>query len=414
VRRIDLTSGVINTFAGDGVPDFAGDGGLATLASLSGPQGVAEDTAGNLYIADTNNSRIRKVGAAVPPAITSPATASGTMGQVFTPYLVTATGHPPPRITVSNLPQGLSLSGAVISGVPAVSGAVDVTLTAQNSVGSAQLVLRIVLALPAGAASAAPFFTGTPPVFIFATPDPAVAGATVNFIAPTASDTDADMLAYTWDFGDPNAPGTATGALAAHVYSAPGIYTVSVTVTDGPNNIVSSMPLAVNDPSVTQQMIISRAQLKLNFLKANSDQLTVSGTIPLRDKFTPGGKTASFYFGNLTRTFTLNSNGSNTSKTDIFKVVARQKAGVFIDPAKQFFSGTFSVTLKKQTLQPEVGPLGFVANVSNAVPIAVPVIVSVNGDSYVQSITFSYSSSSKSGSAVKVASGSVLGQRSRK
>ena len=52
---------IITTVAGDGVPTYSGDGGLATNASLYYPQGVAFDSAGNLYIADNNNNRVRKV-----------------------------------------------------------------------------------------------------------------------------------------------------------------------------------------------------------------------------------------------------------------------------------------------------------------------------------------------------------------
>jgi sugar lactone lactonase YvrE len=51
----------VNTIAGNGVLGFAGDGGLATSASFSNPGGVALDGAGNVYIADTLNNRIRKV-----------------------------------------------------------------------------------------------------------------------------------------------------------------------------------------------------------------------------------------------------------------------------------------------------------------------------------------------------------------
>jgi hypothetical protein len=52
---------MITTVAGDGTRGFSGDGGPATNASLSDPSGVAVDTAGNLYIADTSNHRVRKV-----------------------------------------------------------------------------------------------------------------------------------------------------------------------------------------------------------------------------------------------------------------------------------------------------------------------------------------------------------------
>jgi sugar lactone lactonase YvrE len=61
VRRIDHSTHVITTVAGNGNPSFLGDGGPATSASLQTPQGVAQDAAGNIFIADSNNSLIRKV-----------------------------------------------------------------------------------------------------------------------------------------------------------------------------------------------------------------------------------------------------------------------------------------------------------------------------------------------------------------
>ena len=58
------SSGTIAVVAGSGEPGFAGDGGLATEAQLGGPTGVAVDTAGNVFVADRLNDRIRKVDAA--------------------------------------------------------------------------------------------------------------------------------------------------------------------------------------------------------------------------------------------------------------------------------------------------------------------------------------------------------------
>ena len=60
IRRVD-TAGIITTVAGNGVPTFSGDGGLATAASLDQPFSTAIDVAGNLYIADQPNQRIRRV-----------------------------------------------------------------------------------------------------------------------------------------------------------------------------------------------------------------------------------------------------------------------------------------------------------------------------------------------------------------
>lgn len=61
VRKVNKNTGIITTVAGNGIDGYSGDGGLATAAALSSPHGIALDTSGNLYIADYNNSRIRKV-----------------------------------------------------------------------------------------------------------------------------------------------------------------------------------------------------------------------------------------------------------------------------------------------------------------------------------------------------------------
>jgi uncharacterized protein (TIGR03437 family) len=59
IRKVK--KGFITTFAGNGTAGFSGDNGPATSANVNGPQGLAFDPAGNLYIADSSNNRIRKV-----------------------------------------------------------------------------------------------------------------------------------------------------------------------------------------------------------------------------------------------------------------------------------------------------------------------------------------------------------------
>jgi hypothetical protein len=58
------SQGTISTLAGNGNMTFSGDGGLATLAALNQPSGLAIDSTGAVYIADTGNSRVRRVSAA--------------------------------------------------------------------------------------------------------------------------------------------------------------------------------------------------------------------------------------------------------------------------------------------------------------------------------------------------------------
>ena len=65
IRRIDATTGIITTVAGTGEPGFSGDGGMATNAMLHSPQAIAIDSAGNMYLssggAEAQNRRVRRV-----------------------------------------------------------------------------------------------------------------------------------------------------------------------------------------------------------------------------------------------------------------------------------------------------------------------------------------------------------------
>ena len=63
IRKIDLTTGIISTVAGNGTAGYTGDGGAAIDAELNSPCGVVFDSAGNMYISDFSNQVIRKVSA---------------------------------------------------------------------------------------------------------------------------------------------------------------------------------------------------------------------------------------------------------------------------------------------------------------------------------------------------------------
>jgi sugar lactone lactonase YvrE/predicted secreted protein len=62
IRKV--THQIISTISGGGTPGFSGDGGAGTAAVLNSPSGVVIDVAGNIYIADTGNNRVRKINAA--------------------------------------------------------------------------------------------------------------------------------------------------------------------------------------------------------------------------------------------------------------------------------------------------------------------------------------------------------------
>jgi Putative binding domain, N-terminal/NHL repeat/Bacterial Ig domain len=79
VRKISAGAGVITSVVGGGF-GFGGDGGPAGLAKLNAPRGVAIDAAGNLYIADTENRRVRKVSTS---GVISTVAGNGERGVVF-------------------------------------------------------------------------------------------------------------------------------------------------------------------------------------------------------------------------------------------------------------------------------------------------------------------------------------------
>lgn len=99
IRKIAAVGGVITTVAGNGTQGFSGDGGVATAASIDSPSGLAVDAAWNLYIADTHNHRVRKVAAAT-GVIT---TIAGTGAEAFSGDDAAATA------AALALPRGLSI-----------------------------------------------------------------------------------------------------------------------------------------------------------------------------------------------------------------------------------------------------------------------------------------------------------------
>jgi sugar lactone lactonase YvrE len=64
--RMVNSLGIISTLAGTGVAGWSGDGGAASVAQLKSPTGIVSDNAGNFYVADQGNQRIRKISPTVP------------------------------------------------------------------------------------------------------------------------------------------------------------------------------------------------------------------------------------------------------------------------------------------------------------------------------------------------------------
>lgn len=99
VRKVVLSTGVVTTIAGNGTAGFSGDGGLAVNAMLNFPAWVAVDGSGNLYISDRNNNRVRKV--ALGTGVISSVAGNGQCD-------VPANGSPPTSVPICS-PRGLAV-----------------------------------------------------------------------------------------------------------------------------------------------------------------------------------------------------------------------------------------------------------------------------------------------------------------
>lgn len=88
IRRVDFQSGLISTIAGNGTSGYSGDGGLATQATISQPGGLIMDGVGNIFFADSGNDIIRRIDA-ISGIITTIAGVPQTQG--YSPVVVAAT-----------------------------------------------------------------------------------------------------------------------------------------------------------------------------------------------------------------------------------------------------------------------------------------------------------------------------------
>jgi sugar lactone lactonase YvrE len=165
IRKVS-TNGIITTIAGTGNAAYSGDGGLAIDADLNGPSGMQVDKAGNLYFADSNNNAVRVLRMMTPLSVAAATLPVAVPGVAYS-QSVAATGGALPYVwslISGSLPSGLTLStGGVISGSPSSAGTYDFTLKVLDESGStaAQAFrIRVVAPLTINAVSQSPAILG--------------------------------------------------------------------------------------------------------------------------------------------------------------------------------------------------------------------------------------------------------------
>ncbi|HYD21302.1 MAG TPA: T9SS type A sorting domain-containing protein [Flavipsychrobacter sp.] len=227
IRKVD-PAGIITTVAGNGTLGFSGDGGLATLAMLAGPSGVGVLGSGDLYVADVNNQRIRMVTNCPIPTQPDPIVGSqyfcpGSQDTFSIPQVNNATSY------VWTLPNGWTGSSTTESIIvtPGSAGG-TITVYGVNSCGNGPSESITVSLMPVPTATASGSLT-------FCT------GGSVNLLATPASGVD-----YQWLQNNTPIPGATSASFQT---TAAGSYSVEISLgscVDTSNTLI----VAVNTPPV--------------------------------------------------------------------------------------------------------------------------------------------------------------------
>ncbi len=306
IRRVD-TNGNISTVAGTGATGLSGDGGLATAASFNYPTGLTLDSAGNLYVADTYNNRIREL-LTVGPAVTlssSSVSLSATAGSTNNPSAsVTLSaslgGVPQTGLAYSasssvpwllatpatgTIPQSITI-GATASNLSAGSYTGVVTISAPGATPSS---LTITVTLNVAAANPPNLVVGSQGISVSAlqggTPTTSTipltnsGGGTINFQA-SASAGSGNWLQVTPLSGVLQAGSTLSLSVTATPGSlAPGTYAgfVNVTAVAGTTPVAKSIPVTLSISQSSSVILLSQTGLTFTAI--------AGGGIPLSQNF---------------------------------------------------------------------------------------------------------------------------------
>jgi uncharacterized repeat protein (TIGR01451 family) len=289
IRKIN-TSGIITTIAGSATPGFSGDGGPATSALLSYPAGICVDYAGNIYIADNGNNRVRKINAA---GIISTYAGNGLSSPAGDGSPATNAAVAPANVSIDAygnlyIAEGLSIgqirkvdrygiittvagNGTVstLSSIPATSAQLTnahglSTDKFQNIYVTDQSLSRICKVEVTPPTIMADSFV----VYI----NPLCAGPEINIIS-LPSGTSIHQVTYFGD-GTSNSTSLAAGAsLFSHVYGMPGTYTLKTVLMNG--------SVAIDSATYSYQYKMCNVLQAKFYIDRNSNGVYDDGADPL-------------------------------------------------------------------------------------------------------------------------------------
>ncbi len=196
IRKVAAGGGTIATVAGTGYPGFGGDGGAASMAEFGGTAGIAFDGAGNLYVADAANLRIRE--------ITHPELASA---PVFS--LGAGTYQAPQSLTITDSTPNASIYYTSDGSTPTTGSTL---YTGSISISSSETVSAIAVAsgYTASASTSSAYVIQNTPVITWPTPVPITYGTALSSTQLDASASVPGAFAYSPAAGAILAAGTQT------------------------------------------------------------------------------------------------------------------------------------------------------------------------------------------------------------
>lgn len=278
-----------------------------------------------------------------PPRIISATGLTVVAGQAFS-YTISATNNPT-AFTATGLPSGLALNITLgtITGIPIALGTSSVTLTASNAAGDGTsiLTLTVVPAAPPVITSPLTVNAVTGSSFAF----PIVANATPSATIFTASPLPSGLiLSDSTISGTPLQAGTFVVNVSAANEAGTDSRTLVIQIsdpatgtdTDGdgfPDALEMALGSSATDAASTPFGIstnsstgleIAKLQIALNFARAGSDRITLSGRLPMKGRIVEGDMAV--YVGGITGRFTLDAKGAGRTGGDKIKLTPRTDA----------------------------------------------------------------------------------------
>ena len=196
IRKVAAGGGTITTVAGTGYPGFGGDGGAAPMAEFGGTTGIVVDSAGNLYVADEGNARIRE--------ITYPGPASAPV------FSLAAGVYPGPQsLTITDSTANASIYYTTDGSAPTTGSNL---YTGPISIDSSETISAIAVATgyTASASTSSAYVIPTAPVITWPAPAPITYGTALTSTQLDASASVPGTFAYSPAVGKVLAAGTQT------------------------------------------------------------------------------------------------------------------------------------------------------------------------------------------------------------